>query len=471
MYGDVHVNVLDGSPGQQNKTGKGVQFKIGISNVESDAPILITSTMKLKDIKNKLGETPLADACMDSIEQGAKTIYCVPVKAGVIGKIGEITEDKTGDGSIEVSGEPNNAYDVAVWIVESGLCNEGTFVYSIDGGKTYTEEETIPITGEVEIPHTGLKITFKDAPGGTGFESGDVFSFTTTAPAMSNMSVLGATDKLINTNIAFEFVHIVGASSKALWASLGAVAEDFLTTYKKPCFFICEGRNKNTDEELYEYVESMLEEKKGVSSVYVQVVLSHSKYIRMDGREAVINNAGLVAGMYCRAKESQSIGEVKSFSVSASKMLVLLPSGIEEYIETLDEAKYLTFRQYAGKDDFFVTSARVMAADNSDFPYAEDVRVLNRLVKTVREKLLEELQVEIDPADADAELARIQAEGNIPIEDAISERIISSGDVKIDPENVNLLVDESIEVEVTYVKMRHLREMTVTFSLENPNVE
>lgn len=47
-------------------------------------------------------------------------------------------------------------------------------------------------------------------------------------------------------------------------------------------------------------------------------------------------------------------------------------------------------------------------------------------------------------------------------------RIISSGRLEIDTENLNILVDESIDVRVTYVPMGHVREMNLTFAVENP---
>ena len=225
---------------------------------------------------------------------------------------------------------------------------------------------------------------------------------------------------------------------------------------------------KRSDESLDEYVTAMQEERKGINNIYIQVVCSNSRYQRMDGRVQDINNAGIVCGLYCKAKESQSIGEVKSFPISEAKMLKLLPEGIEDYIAILDKAKYLTFRQYVGKEDYYVTSANMMAPDGSDYAYAEDVRGSNRLVKAVRAYALNELQSEVDPGDLDASISILQANLNTPVEDAVDDEIISSGRLEIDTENLNILVDESIDVRVTYVPMGHVREMNLTFAVENP---
>lgn len=468
MYGDVNVKVEDGNLGRSSPTGTGTHIKIGISNVESKAPILISGTMNAKKIREKVGDTPLADACIDAVEWGAPSTYCIPVKAGTAGTVGEIKEEKKGYGSFEVKGSPNNAYDIVVEVMDAGECNEGSFRYSLDGGNTFTEEMTIPATGEAELEATGLNVKFTDAEGGGSFKEGDRFTFSTTSPAMSNGAAINAVESLINSPIVFEFVHIVGASAKALWASLCTLANDFLTKYKRPLYFVCEARGKRADESLEEYVDAMLEERKGINNMYIQVVCSNSRYQRMDGRVQDINNAGIVTGLYGRAKESQSIGEVKSFPISEAKIQKLLPEGIEDYIETLDAAKFVTIRQYIGKEDFYVTSANMMSPEGSDYAYAEDVRVSNRLVRAVRAEALNELQVEIDPGDIETSITNIQEQLNTPVEDAVRDKIISSGSVAIDTESLNILADESLGVRITYVPMGHVREMSLAFAVENP---
>lgn len=468
MYGDVNVTVNDGNLGRSTDTGTGTHVKIGISNVTSSSPILITGSMNARKIKERLGETPLADACMDAVEWGAASIYSIPVPAGTAGEIGEVAQEKTGQGSIEVAGSPNNAYDVVVEVIDGGGCNEGSIHYSIDGGNTYTEEETIPLDGEVTLSGTGLTIRFTDAEEGDSFCTGDKIIFSTTSPAMNNQDVIRAVEGLINSNIAFEFVHIVGTSARALWASLATLANDFLVKHKRPLFFVCEARPKNTDEGLEEYVNAMEAESRAINSMYIQVVCSNARYQRLDGRVQDINVAGIVTGLYGKAKESQSIGEVKSFPISEARLLKLLPEGIEDYISVLDKAKYLTIRQYAGREDYYVTSANMMSPDGSDYAHAEDVRVSNRLVKAVRAAAISELQVEVSPDDLEASLAGIQAVLNIPIEDAVRDKVISSGRAVIDTANLNILVDESLDVNVTYVPMGHVRAMNLAFTIENP---
>ncbi len=465
---DINLRVEDGNLGLTNSTGAGTQVKIGLSNIQSTEPILITSSMSANGIKEKLGNTPLADACIDSVENGAKTIYCIGVKESEAGSVSDPVITAEGKGIFKAGGRPYNSYDVVIEITETGDCNEACYRHSIDGGKTFSEEYTVPVDGQTEIPDTGVSLTFTDDAEGSSFKEGDIYKFSTMGPAMSNSDILDAVEKLKHLKLEFEFVHIVGTTTKALWAALAYEAKNFLEFSKRPLLFICEARKPNENESADEYVTALQEDGRGINSMFIQVVAAWGRYMRMDRREQDINLAGIVTGLYCQARESQSIGEVRTFPISEEKLIRLIPERIEEYIDDLDNSRYLTFRQYVGLDGYFVYNARVMSADGSDFRYAEDTRVMNRIVNEVRKRAVNELQAEIDPGAVDVSIAVIQARLQAPIEDAIQDKIISSGKVTINTENLNILVDEKLETKVSYVPMGHIREIDVVFGLENP---
>ena len=191
---------------------------------------------------------------------------------------------------------------------------------------------------------------------------------------MSNSAVLKAVESLYNSDLDFEFIHVVGTSAKALWALWPPVQSCSCPLYKRPVFFLCEARNKGAEESLDEYAAALKAEAKGIDSYYVQVCSAWSQYTRWDGREQCINNAGIVAGLYGIAGVAQSIGRVDTFSISEAKMTRLMPEGIEDYISELDDAGYLTWRRYYGIDGCYVNNARVLCREGSDYRYAEHAR-------------------------------------------------------------------------------------------------
>lgn len=469
MFSEVNATIIDGNLGKNSSTGTGVQIKIGVGTPVSENPVLITNSMKVDEIKKKLGYTPLADSCIDATENGLKTIYVLPMKADVDGEIGDVTKTGESKGTFSVSGKPNNAYDMVVKITETGNTNEGSFAYSIDGGNTFGEDITIPLGGTYDVPGTGLTLSFEDGQTEEkSFIANDAYAFATIAPTMNNASVLKAVKRLMTFNVQYELIHVVGVSNKTLWAALQTEADEFMNTYKKPVLFICEGRGVKEDETLDEYLAAMTTERKGISSKYICVCLSVASYVRKDLRTQSINMAGVITGLLGKAKESLSIGCVKQFPISSAKFLKLLPEGIEDYSQVLDELGYTVFRQYNGLEDFYVSNANVMSPESSDFTYVENVRVLNRLVRGVCQKATENIQAEVDPNDLEGSVKPMEAELNIPIEDAIRDKIISSGEVTIDTEDVNILVDETLNAHIEYVPMGTTRVFNLDFAVNNP---
>jgi hypothetical protein len=464
---DVNTTITDGGLGASTAKGEGVHFKIGVSPIVSSAPIIITGTMNADKIREKLGLSPLADACMDSVENGSNLIYCIPVVASVDGTVGEIVKQVTGGGDCTVAGKPNNAYDIIVKFTGTGGFNAAVLKYSVDGGYSYSDEITLPLTGALVIPQTGLTFNFTEgADAATSFKVDDTYEVKTTAPQMSNQDVLDALAKLRNTSTSFEFIHIVGESTKALWAAVSAEIVTLRETYKKPLFAVLEARGILNTETIDQYIQYLLDERKDLQNYDIQIVASKSLYIRMDGVTQEINNAGIVCGLYSKAKVQQSIGETKSFSISG-KMLSLLPEGMEDYVGILDEAQYLTFRRYEGLSGYYVTNARMMAPEGSDYRYAEDVRVKNKIIRETRKEALMQLQSDVDMADVQGSLETIAKFIETPLDEMVRLKEISSARIEV-PEDQDILTTETLNVIIRFVPVGHVREIDIDLGMENP---
>ncbi len=473
MLRDVTTTITDGLLGLATVKGDGIHLKIGVSPVVSDAPILITGNMTAAKIKERLGLSPLADKVMDSVENGSNRIYCIPVSASTAGGKGTIEKTGTGSGSLTTDGSPYNAFDVIIKITGQGRRNTALFVYSIDGGYSYSDELTVPMTGIYEIPLTGLTVTFAEGAEpnqDTSFLVGDVFRFKTTAPTMTNTDALAAIDKLKTFNESYELVHIVGESQKALWSAVSEQQRELAATYHKPLLFVLEAYTPNSNEEIADYALRLEADMKDIKNTDIQVVAARSLYIGMDGITREINNAGIVCGLYSKTKVHQSVGKTRDtagMGIVKTKMLELRPAGIEEYIELLDAAKYLTFREYDGLDSFFVTNARVMSPDGSDYRYAEDVRVKNKIIKEVRKDALQLLQDDIDLEDVQNELETRAKFMQTPLDDMVRLKEISSATITV-PEGQDIIATEKMSVIVRYVSRGYIREIEVDLGRTKP---
>lgn len=463
MWGDVTARVEENS--YVDVSGTGAQVKVGVAANAAPGLVKISRGATAEKVRQLLGDSPLADACILSMGHGAQTIYAKGLEADTEGAIGEIAHAGTGTGSLEITGSPTNTFQVRVEILGTGETNAGSFRVSTDGGNSYSDELTIPLSGGYAIPDTGLALKFTDAAVDVGlsFVEGDAYTCTCTAPSVNNATILKAFDGLLADTTAYEMVHVAGPTSSALWASLASYADRFLAERKKPVAIVVEARGPEDGETLEGYVQALKQARKDASHYELQAVASWGHVALGDGRRMAMNLAGIVTGLYGRAKESQSVGEVRSFPVSEDKLLKLLPEGIEGYAEALDGMGYCVFRKYDGRDGYFVANANMLAPEKSDYPYMEDVRVLNRLVRAVRMQALEELQRELDPDDMEAEKAAIEASLMLPMQEAVEDKIISAGAVAVLSTAAEILGTESMDIRISYTLHGHLRNINLSF--------
>lgn len=488
MLRDVKHTVTDGLLGFATATGDGKSLKIGVSPIVSDTPIIITGDMDAAKIKARLGLSPLADAVMSSVQFGASRIYCLPVSATTAGKLGSVSKDGDGGGSVTVDGSPTNAFSVVVKITAQGGLNSAAFICSIDGGNSYTDEITVPVTGEYEIEGTGLKLKFTEATESeqkpSSFLVNDVYSFTTTAPTMTNGDALAAFTKLQKFAEEYEFIHVVGESDLPLWQAVSEAQIELRDTYHKPVFVVFEAAFPQTGDEdeldlrgsgdLTDWALEMEAKRKKVKNYDIQVVTAWGRLVMLDGTTQIVNLAGLVCGLYAKAAVQESIGKTRAeagFGIPKTKLLELLPAGMDNsIIELLDVAGYLTFREYDGLDDFFVYHTKMMSPDGSDFRYAEDVRVKNKIIRETRKEGLLLLNDDIDLEDVQGELETRAKFMFVPLQRMIDAKEISSAEITVpEGQEETILEDETMRVKIRYVSRGYIREVEVDLGRAQPS--
>ena len=342
MLRDVKHHVTDKNLGFATATGDGRHLKIGVSPVVSDTPIVVTGAMDAAQIKSCLGLSPLADAVMDSVQFGANRVFCLPVSASTAGDLGDVSKTGDGGGKMTVDGSPTNAFSVVVKFTAQGGLNSAAFAVSIDGGSTFTDEITVPVTGEYELEGTGLTLHFEEAEEPdqkpSSFLVNDSYTFTTTAPTMTNGDVLNAITKLQNFAEEYEFVHIVGESDLALWQAVGEAQEQLFEMFHKPMFFVMEAAFPTPSEgggagpvlggggmegDLTDWALEMEAKAKKVRNYNIQVVTAWGRLVKLDGSTKIVNLAGLVSGLYAKSSVQTSIGKTREeagFGIRKTKL-------------------------------------------------------------------------------------------------------------------------------------------------------
>lgn len=491
MLRDVKHTVTDGLLGFATATGDGKHVKIGVSPVVSDTPITVTGDMDATKIKARLGLSPLADAVMDAVQFGAARVYCLPVTASTAGETKEVKKTKDGSGDMSVDGSPTNAFSVVVQFTAQGQFNTAAFKLSTDGGVTFSDEITVPVGGEYEITGTGLKLKFTEgaeeqAP--SSFLVNDTYTFETTAPTMTNADVLAALDKLQNFAEEFEFIHIVGASDLDLWQAVSEAQLELRDVYHKPAFVMMEAALPTTQgvggvpgavpgaggSDLTNWALEMEAKRKKVKNYDIQVVTAWGRLVKLDGSTQIVNLAGLVSGLYAKASVQTSIGKTREeagFGIKKTKLLELLPAEMDNsIIELLDLGGYLTFREYDGLDDYYVYHTKMMSPDGSDYRYAEDVRVKNKIIRETRKEGLLLLNDDIDLEDVQGELETRAKFMFTPLQRMIDAKEISSAEIIVpEGQEQTIIEDETMRVKIRYVSRGYIREVEVDLGRARPS--
>lgn len=478
MLRDVTHNVTDGLLGFATPTGDGLSVKIGVSPVVSDTPIIVTGDMDAAKIKSRLGLSPLADAVMDAVQFGAGRVYCLPVSATTAGVISQVARTGDGGGSLTVDGIPTNAFSVIVKFTAQGGLNAAAFAASIDGGNSYSGEITVPVTGSYELEGTGLTLKFTEAEEPdqkpSSFLVNDSYSFTTTAPAMTNGDIADAIDKLKTFNQEHEFCHIVGPTALAAWQMVSAAQVELAQTYHKPMFFVLEAAFPDGEDDLTDWALQMEDDRKKIKNTDIQVVAAWGRLVKLDGKPQIVNLAGMVSGLYARASVQTSIGKTRpeaGFGIPKTQLLELLPAGMDNaIIELLDLADFLTFREYDGLDDFFVYHAKMTSPPGSDYRYAEDVRVKNKIIRETRKEGLLLLNDDIDLEDVQGELETRAKFMFAPLQRMIDDKEISSAQIIVPEGQAQDVVEqEKMRVKIRYVSRGYIREVEVDLGRARPS--
>lgn len=470
MLRDVKTIISDGLLGFATATGDGLSVKIGASPVVSDTPIIITGDMDAAKIRGRLGLSPLADATMDAVQGGAARIFCLPVAATTAGTLAPVVQEGDGGGSLTVDGSPTNAFQVVIQITAQGGLNTAAFKASVNGGYSFSDEVTVPATGSHALEGTGLTLHFAEAADAeeqaSSFLVGDTFRFGSTAPSMTNGDVLSAMGKLKEFSQEFEFVHIVGGSTPPLWQAVSEAQKELAGSCQKPAFLLLEAALPEEDGDLHEWAFQMEADRKKIKNTDIQVCAAWGRLARLDGTTQTVNLAGLVSGRYAKAPVQESVGKTRpelGYGFPEKQLEELLPAGYDNtVIELLDVAGYLTFRKYDGLDGFYIYHTKMMSPDGSDYRYAEDVRVRNKIIREVRKKALLFKNDDIDLTNIQGELETRAKFIAAPLDRMVSGKEIGSYEIIVlDGHEETFPEDETMRVKIRYLSRGYIREIAV----------
>lgn len=253
---------------------------------------------------------------------------------------------------------------------------------------------------------------------------------------------------------------------------MGKLRDELAADYHKPLFVLLEAAYPEDEDDLTDWARELAKARGQVRNTDVQVCTSWGRLVRLDGSTQIVNLAGVASGLYARAGVAESIGKTRpeaGFGIKKSKLKELLPAAMDDtIIKALDEAGFLTFRGYSGLEDFYVYHTKMLSPETSDFRYAEDIRVKNKVIREVRKEALLLLNDDIDMSDFDGEMQARAKFLAVPLDKMIAAKEISRAEVTIpEGQEETFLETELLRVRILYLSRGYIREIEIEVGRTN----
>jgi hypothetical protein len=361
---------------------------------------------------------------------------------------------------------PIDSYDIRVKIGTAGALGTADFRYSLDGGNTYSGTVLVPSAGKFVVPNAGIVLTFA----GT-FTADDVYTGTATPPGFSTTEINAGLTALLANPSKWGFVHVGGkpasaAAAATLASGLGAMMDVAEASFRY-VFAVMECPQEEGDATIKSAFASFVHPRVGV--VVGDVGLTSVITLRSERRNlAWAYTAGL-----SNTKLSIHPGETTSKNGAGPLLGVTSLYRDEEDTPGLDDARFVTATHIQGKDGYFITRGRMMAAAGSDFEQVMNRRVMDRFCEVMRATLTDQLNVSPDIDGVTGFILEKDAQALDAIaEDACKTALVNEGEassVKVTTSRTdNLLSTSTLHVDGECVPKGYTENIVANLGFKNP---
>lgn len=335
---------------------------LGLSSLGTNN--VLTSHNSIVELVATKGHGPSVEAATYTLQNAGGPVRHMKMATSVASSNTAVTQTGTGP-AVTVAGTGTDDWRGYVVIPSGGggALGVGKFQYSLDGGTTLSEVQTIPGGGTYLIPNSGITVTFA---AGT-YVAGTTYTWTSTAP-MWNSTDLGNAITALQADLTTSWRYLVfcgrhatGAAAATILAGLHAHMESFATTQFRFRRAMMDAGNEASAAIITAYASTtgnrVLPAYRSVTRASAKTFAGHGSY-----KSGLVDCAAMQAA---RVAVSTDLGRVATGplpGVTAIEHNEFLTPG-------LDDAKITTARTMPGQTGFFLTNGRLKAASNSDFQY------------------------------------------------------------------------------------------------------
>jgi hypothetical protein len=435
----------------------------------------------LQQVRTVLGYGPLAElAALVLLACGGRaTLLCIKPTA-TAGSLVAGTQVGSGLGTVgDSSSAPNDDYDLVVKIVVAGAVATATFVYSLDGGRTWSSE--IATAATYAIPNTGVTLAFSSGPG--NFVAGDQYPFEVKGPSTSVSNLNTALDALDADGREFSLLHAVGiptdaatcnSVAAALSTKLAALATKhrYAIAFNDPPEAVAIGSLRSamttTDWKVLTTFDF----------VPLTSVLSGRTEKRPSSWMLFARACQVPISVALHATDPTESGPLDSTRVARLKSLqgeAVTYSYHDEFTATTsaDDGRIASLRTWPGETGVYIARARTLALLTSDFTELHRGRVMNEACSVAYHFVFKIVgkRLRVDRATGkilESEAKRIEAAGTARLRQAlVSEGHASDASLVVDRDE-NILSTQKFKYRVRVLPLAHGNYLEGEFGFENP---
>ena len=289
---------------------------------------------------------------------------------------------------VTAAGTPARAAEVVLQITKSGIRNEGQYCLSTDGGDNFSTYKTIPIDGYIPIDDTGVTVTCP----AEAYTAGTEYSIRLLPPVPTISNVIETLRADPIENYDPECIYVVGESDSVEWTALGVLSQELLNEHR-PIWMLAEARLPRDGEDVAEWMNSLIADRKSVAESYVLVCAGYGEVTSSTGMKELRSAGGLLLGRVLNIPVQRDIGRVRDDA--AAQVPMTLPKGFNETVQTLlEEAGFIVPVKYALLNAIYWGKARTLADKTSDIQYLEVMRVIFKAMRILRIAALKSLKDE-----------------------------------------------------------------------------
>ena len=214
----------------------------------------------------------------------------------------------------------------------------------------------------------------------------------------------------------------------------------------------------------------MFQPREGSYNRVCVVMSSDGKFGESSSYSAAI---GQVLGRAAKIAVNQNIGRVRSGAIAAKGYLMDGKTPEEHYSVwgILDDAGYIFYRTFIGKNGYYLNGDATATATSDDYCFLANGRVIDKAVVIAYETYIDDIldNIEVD-ADSGAISTPLCKSFEASIVRAVTTKMageISSFTAYINPSQ-NILSSGQMDVECDIVPTGVLRNIKVNLSLKNP---